>query len=194
MDFIGSTGPPKIFAGVVDSSDYQSIHCRKQRGEGLIVGLLPRSDEMTSEVTAQIPMVRAREASKIVDLLPGAARVLLGLLFFVSGLNGFLNFLPQPSTPLPAGANAFAGALMNTGYMFPLIMATQWTVGTLLLLNRFVPLALALLAPFIVNSIAFHIFLEPSGRPLAFAVLAFELYLAWTYRKAFRPMLAARVR
>ena len=149
---------------------------------------------MTSEVMVQIPVVRTRTASKIVDLLPAGARALLGLLFFVSGLNGFLNFLPQPSTPLPAGATAFAGALMNTGYMFPLIMATQLLVGTLLLLNRFVPLALALLAPFIVNSIAFHIFLEPSGRPMALIVLAFELYLAWTYRRAFRPMLAARAR
>jgi hypothetical protein len=118
--------------------------------------------------------------------------VLLGLLFFVSGLNGFLNFLPQPSAPLPQSAVAFVGALMNTGYMFPLIMATQLIVGALLLANRFVPLALTLLAPFIVNSIAFHLFLEPSGRPMALVVLLLELYLAWTYRAAFRPILTPR--
>ncbi|HEY9249715.1 MAG TPA: DoxX family protein, partial [Rariglobus sp.] len=59
--------------------------------------------------------------------------------------------------------------------------------------NRFVPLALALFAPFIVNSIAFHVFLERSGLPVAGVFLAFELYLAWAYRAAFRPMLAAKV-
>jgi uncharacterized membrane protein YphA (DoxX/SURF4 family) len=149
---------------------------------------------MTSDVMVQIPVVRSRTASRLVELLPASARVLMGLLFFVSGLNGFLNFLPEPSVTLPAGAAAFSGALLNTGYMFPLIMASQLIVGALLLVNRFVPLALALLAPFVVNSIAFHIFLEPSGRPMAFVVLAFELYLAWTYRAAFRPMLRARAR
>jgi hypothetical protein len=74
-----------------------------------------------------------------------------------------------------------------------LIGVTQLIVGVLLLLNRFVPLALALLAPFIVNSIAFHVFLEPSGLPMALVFLALELYLAWAYRDAFKSMLAARV-
>jgi hypothetical protein len=66
-------------------------------------------------------------------------------------------------------------------------------VGALLLLNRFVPLALALFAPFIVNSLAFHFFLERTGLPMALIFAGFELYLAWVYRAAFRPMLAARV-
>ena len=123
---------------------------------------------------------------------PPAARVLMGLLFFASGLAGLLNLTPQPSTPLPEGALAFAGALMKTGYMMPLILWTQLIVGALLLANRFVPLALALLAPFVVNSVAFHIFLERAGLPIALAVLALELYLAWAYRKAYRPMLAMR--
>jgi hypothetical protein len=118
----------------------------------------------------------------------------MGLMFLVSGLNGFLNFLPQPTTPLPEGAVAFVGALMGTGYMFPLIFGTMTIVGALLLANRFVPLALALIAPFIVNSVAFHVFLEPTGRPVAVIVLLLELYLAWAYRQSFRPMLAARAR
>jgi hypothetical protein len=81
---------------------------------------------------------------------------------------------------------------MATGYMLPLIFATQLIVGTLLLANRFVPLALTLLAPFMVNSIAFHVFLEPSGRPMALIVLALQLYLVWVNRRAFRPILTAR--
>src|SRR5882672_3962671 len=54
-------------------------------------------------------------------ILPTIARVLLGLMFTVFGLNGFLHFIPEPKTPMPEGAAAFAGALMNTGYMFQLV-------------------------------------------------------------------------
>lgn len=124
---------------------------------------------------------------------PAIARYLLGLPLFVFGLNGFLNFIPQPETPLPPKAVAFATALMESGYMMQLIGATLLIVGALLLLNRFVPLALALFAPFIVNSLAFHLFLEHSGLPMAAIFAGLELYLAWCYRAAFRPMLAARV-
>src|SRR4051812_7722772 len=86
---------------------------------------------------------------------PTVARILMGLPLVVFGLNGFLNFIPPPPTPLPEGAAAFAGALFNSDYMMQLIGATHLIVGVLLLVNRFVPLALALFAPFIVNSIAF---------------------------------------
>jgi hypothetical protein len=131
-------------------------------------------------------------AKPIVRHAVTAARVLTGLMFFVFGLNGFLNFIPQPTTPSPPGAVAFASALFATGYMMQLIAVTMLLVGTLLLINRFVPLALVLIAPFIVNSVAFHIFLEPSGRPMAGVVLALELFLAWSYRAAYRPLLTAR--
>ena len=125
--------------------------------------------------------------------LPVVARYLMGLPLLVFGLNGFLNFIPQPETPMPEGAAAFAGALVNSGYMMQLIAVTLLVVGLLLVVNRFVPLALALFAPFILNSVLFHVFLERSGLPIAVVFLVLELYLAWTYRAAFRPMLAARV-
>jgi len=123
--------------------------------------------------------------------LPGAARLSLGVVFAVFGLNGFLHFLPTPSGT-PEAALAFAGALVKTGYMFPLIKGTEVLVAALLLSNLFVPLALALIAPVIVNIVAFHAALAPSGLGLALVLLALELYLAWTYRAAYRPMLAAR--
>jgi hypothetical protein len=129
----------------------------------------------------------------ITRYLPVLARLLMGLPMLVFGLNGFLNFIPPPPTPLPEKAMAFAGALMNSGYMMQLIGATQLVVGVLLVTNRFVPLALVLFAPFIVNSIAFHLFLEPSGLIMAAIFLGIELYLAWSYRSAFRTMLASRV-
>lgn len=122
--------------------------------------------------------------------LPAIARVLLGLVFFVFGLNGFLHFLPQPPIPGPAGA--FIGALAGTGYMFPLIKGTEVVSGALLLSNRFVPLALALLAPIVVNIVFFHTVLTPPN-PIAYVVLALEVFLAWSYRSAYRSMLAAKV-
>jgi hypothetical protein len=123
---------------------------------------------------------------------PIVARLLMGLAFTIFGLNAFLNFIPPPPTPMPAGAAAFAEALMKTGYMMHLIGATQLIVGLLLLVNRFVPLALVLIAPFLVNSLAFHLYLERSGLPMVAVFCAFELYLAWAYRKAYGPVLAAR--
>ena len=137
--------------------------------------------------------VKTGQAKSFARVLPIAARILMGLPFLAGGLAGLLNLTPQPSAALPEGAAAFAGALLKTGYMMPLIFVTQLIVGALLLANRFVPLALALIAPFIVNAVAFHVFLEPSGRPIVLAFLALEIYLTWAYRKAFRFMLAMRV-
>ncbi len=123
--------------------------------------------------------------------LPTVARVLLGLVFFVFGLNGFLHFLPQPPMPGPAGA--FVGGLVGSGYMFPLIKGTEVVAGALLLTNRFVPLALTLLAPVVVNIVLFHAVLAPAGLAVPIVVVLLEIFLATQYRAAFRPMLAARV-
>jgi len=124
---------------------------------------------------------------------PAIVRYVLGLPLLVFGLNMFLNFIPQPKMALPPGAVAFSTALMNSGYMMPMIGVTLLLVGAGLVLNRFVPLALALFAPFMVNSILFHVFLEHSGLPMSVVFLALELYLAWSYRSAYRTMLAAKV-
>jgi uncharacterized membrane protein YphA (DoxX/SURF4 family) len=123
-------------------------------------------------------------------IAPSASRILLGLIFFVFGLNGFLQFLPNP--PMPAAAGAFMGALAATGYMFPLIKSLEVIAGLLLLSNRFVPLALAVLAPNVVNIVLFHAVLAPSGVVIALFVLALELFTAWSYRDAYASMLHAR--
>jgi putative oxidoreductase len=119
------------------------------------------------------------------------ARYVLGAGFFVFGLNFFLHFLPQP--PAPPAAMSFAGALFATGYMFPLIKVIEVGAGLMLLANRYVTLALALLAPLLVNIVAFHAFLAPAGLALPIVLLALELYLAWSYRAAYAPMLQTRV-
>ena len=118
-----------------------------------------------------------------------AARLLLGLAFFVFGLNGFLHFIPQP--PMVGPSADFAGALAKTGYMFPLIKGIEVAGGLLLLSNRYVPLALTLLAPGLVNIVAFHAFLAPAGLALPIVLITLEVYLARSYRDAFAPMLHA---
>jgi hypothetical protein len=124
--------------------------------------------------------------------LPRAATLLLGLLFAVFGLNGFLQFLPSP--PLPEAAGAFMGALAKTGYMFPLIKGTEVVAGALLLTGLLVPLALLLLAPVVVNIVAFHVALAPAGMGVVGLVVALMLYLAWAYRDSFRAVLETHAR
>jgi hypothetical protein len=116
------------------------------------------------------------------------ARILLGLIFVVFGLNGFVPFLPQPEMPPPAVA--FFGALAASGFMLPLLFATQIVGGALLLLGM-VPLGVLVLTPVIVHIVGFHVFLAPGGLPLAIVVAALGLFLAWTHRRAYRPLFAA---
>src|SRR5882672_3811018 len=122
---------------------------------------------------------------------PSVARIGLGLVFATFGLNKLVPFLPQP--PISGAPAEFFGALFGTGYMIPLIAVTEIVAGLMLLSGRFVPLALALLAPVIVNILAFHAFLAPAGLAVPLVLLATELVLAWSYRSAFAPMLRARV-
>lgn len=126
--------------------------------------------------------------------LPTIARVLLGLVFFVFGLIGLFNLIPPPpKEQMPPGLWAFSEAMKNTGFLLQLVKGTEVIAGALLLMNRFVPLALVLIAPVIVNIVAVHAFLARSGLGLAIVLLALELYLAWSYRSAFRSMLGAKV-
>lgn len=122
--------------------------------------------------------------------VPVVARTLLGLAFTVFGLNFFLHFLPQP--PPPPEVMAFVGALV-TGKILLIVKVVEVAAGIALLGNRFVPLALALLAPVEIGIFAFHGVFDPSGLPIIVVLMALTIYLAWSYRAAFAPMLQARV-
>ncbi len=136
----------------------------------------------------------APPSKSLTRFFPTIARVLLGLVFLVFGLNGFFFFFPPPPPEqMPKALLEFSEALMNTGYLFQFEKGTEVAMGLLLLLNRFVPLALVILMPIILNIVAVHLFLAPGGVGMAFVILAIELYLAWSYRSVYRPLLAARV-
>src|SRR5438132_7394341 len=120
---------------------------------------------MIFENTASKTTSRKETKMKIVVLI---ARLLLGLIFVVLGLNGFLNFLNMG--PMPTGlAGQFIGALFQSHYYF-VVAGLQILGGLLLLVNRFVPLALVLLGPVIVNILLYHVFLNPAGIVLAIVV------------------------
>jgi putative oxidoreductase len=119
-------------------------------------------------------------------ILAIAARILLGLTFLIFGANGLHPFLPMP--PPPAGlAGQYVGALFQSHYaIVPFLV--QLIGGILLLANRFVPLALTLLGPVIVNILCFHAFMEPGGLPLACVVAILWFLLFYVYRKSFEGL------
>ena len=119
-----------------------------------------------------------------------AARIILGLLFLVFGLNGFLNFIPVP--PPPEAGMKFLGALAGTGYFFPFLKGTEVLMGALLLANLFVPLALIILAPIIINIFLYHFFLAPEGLLLPVVLVAIALFLGHHYRATYKAILKPR--
>src|ERR1700746_287963 len=119
------------------------------------------------------------------------ARYLAGLIFLVMGLNGFLNFIPLPP---PGGiAGQFIGVLYVSHYVW-VIFAFQVIAGALLLVNRYVPLAVAVLAPVIVNILIFHVLMAPSGLPLAIFVALLWAAIFIDVRPAFSGLFQSRVK
>ena len=121
-----------------------------------------------------------------------AARVLLGLVFLSFGLNGLLHLFPLP--PAQGAAAVFINGLIASRYFFPLLFVVYVLTGAALVMGRFVPLALTVLAPVIVNVAIMHLFV-PSSRAeigLAALVTVLEIFLAWRYKTAFRPLLRPR--
>lgn len=118
------------------------------------------------------------------------SRILLGVLFLVFGLNGFLNFLSMG--PPPSGlAGQFIGALFLSHYYW-VIAALQVVAGVLLIVGRYVPLALVLLGPIIVNILLYHIFLMPAGIVLAVVATLLWFIVFYSYRQSFSGIFVQR--
>jgi len=115
------------------------------------------------------------------------SRILLGFTFTVFGLNGFLHFIKIP--PSEGVAGQFMGALMASHYLLP-VFALELAAGVLLLANRFVPLALALLAPIIANIALYHALMAPHGLDLAVVTTALWVIVVHRERAAFAGLFA----
>lgn len=115
------------------------------------------------------------------------ARILLGLVFVVFGANFFLHFIPQPPPP-PGLAGDYFKVFAASGYMY-VVGALQLLSGLLLLIGRFVPLALTVLAAMIFNILVFHVLMAPEGLPIAIVVAVLDAFLIWSYRDRFAGIL-----
>src|SRR5712671_694429 len=126
----------------------------------------------------------------VMRIISAIARYLAGVIFLVFGLNGFLHFIPLPP---PSGvAGQFMGALFVSHYL-TLIFGLQVIAAVLLLANRYVPLALAVLAPVIVNILCFHALMAPSGLPLAIVVAVLWVLIFVDVRPAFTGLFQSRL-
>jgi putative oxidoreductase len=117
------------------------------------------------------------------------ARVLLGLIFVFFGSNPFLHFLPMP--PLAGISGTFLGVLISSHYVL-FVGGVQLIAGVLLLINQFVPLALALLAAVIANIMVYHLTMDLPGIGLAVLVMILWCIVAWSYRAYFEPLFARK--
>jgi len=117
------------------------------------------------------------------------ARILLGLMFFVFGLNGLHSFMPMP--PMSGDAGTFAGLLVAHQYM-TFVALLQTIAGLLLLIGRYVPLALVLLGPILVNILLFHFLIAGGGSGPGLLGTVLEIFLIWAYRFSFRGLFDAK--
>lgn len=127
--------------------------------------------------------------------LPVLLRFVLGSIFLVYGLDGFFHFLPAKTISEPAGS--FITALIDSGYLWTLTKAGETVGGFMLLTNFYVPLALVLLSPIVVNIFCFHLFMNPAGwaigiYPVGVTIVLAELGLAWFYREYFQSLFIRR--
>lgn len=129
--------------------------------------------------------------SKVKSIAVVAARTLLGLIYFVFGLNFFLHFLPMPPAQ-PGPANDFTTGLFQAGYFFPMLKGIEVVLGSFLLFRFFTPLSLIILAPVSLNIFLFHAFLAPDGILMGVVILLLNGYLLWVHREHFKSFLKPR--
>jgi putative oxidoreductase len=145
---------------------------------------------MVRQETWSFPNPLVRRDHIGMKILNHISRFLLGLIFLVFGLNGFLHFIP---TPPPSGvAGQFLGSMFVTKYLL-FVFAIQLIGGVLLLINRYVPLALTILGPIIVNILLFHSLMNPAGLGLALFVTILWGVVFASVRSAFAGIFQARV-
>lgn len=116
-----------------------------------------------------------------------AARVILGLVFVVFGLNGFFHFIPTPEMNEPM--TELMMSLVGTGYFMMVVKAVEVVSGLMILLGRWLPLGLILLAPVSVHILLVHAFLDQGGLPMAVVIVVLQLFLAFAYRDSFSGVL-----
>ena len=124
--------------------------------------------------------------SKVFTISAHIARVILGLIFLVFGLNGFLHFITMP--PPTGTAAEFVYGLVKAHYFLPFMAFIQVVCGVLLLSGTFIPFALLLLFPIALNIFLFHLALDPTGLGMAVLIMAVTILLAVYYWPVYKPI------
>ena len=115
------------------------------------------------------------------------ARIFLGIIFLIFGLNGFFHIIP---VPLPSEAGGvFMAALLDTGYFFVFLKLVEISCAIMLLSGLYVPLALLILSPIVINILLFHIFLDMGGLVMAVILFILTLIVAKAYESSFVEVL-----
>ncbi len=117
-------------------------------------------------------------------------RTLMGLLFIFAGGAGLLNLMPKPQ--LIGVARAFMDGVTGTVYFLPLLQGTELLCGLLLVIGFYVPLALVMIFPVVLNILLYHIFVDHPGLPVAIPLMLINLFLAFHYRKHYQGLLAVK--
>ena len=114
--------------------------------------------------------------------------LLLGLIFINSGLNKFFNYLPMPKD-MPEKMIKFMAAFMEIGWLLPLIAVAEIVGGILFIIPKFRALGAVIISPVLVGILLTHIFIEPSGLPIALILLAIHLWVIIENREKYLPMI-----
>lgn len=153
------------------------------------------NDDKTSTQFGQDALIRLHNNTfteiRSMKALPSILRISLGSIFLVYGLDGFFPFMPK--SLVSEQATNFISAMIDSGYLWTLLKVGETVGGAMLILNLYVPLALVLLAPIVVNVVGFHFFLNPEDRavgiyPVGVTLVLLELSLAWLYREYFQSL------
>ncbi|MBV8365603.1 MAG: DoxX family membrane protein [Candidatus Eremiobacteraeota bacterium] len=145
-------------------------------------------DAEASRPDANVVPARRRARARVI--IAHIARVLLGLIFFVFGLNAFVLFMPPPPV-LPPFVQQFTSVEYASHFVY-LPAAVQVICGILLLTNQYVPLAIVTLAAVLANILWFHVTMFPAGIAQAIVALVLWFIVAWSIRSTFTPLLVRK--
>jgi putative oxidoreductase len=119
------------------------------------------------------------------------ARILLGLIYLVFGLNFFFQFLHMPQPTLSKEATGFETGLFGAGYFFPYMKVVEILSGIALIVNRYTAFFALIIFPVTLNIFLFHTILAPAGAPMAIVMLVLNLFLGYAYRKYYATVFTA---
>ncbi|MCO4293323.1 DoxX family protein [Solitalea sp. MAHUQ-68] len=117
-------------------------------------------------------------------------RLLMGLMFLFASVTVLFHLMPQPE--LHGKVKIFMEGMVASGYLLMLIKITELVCAIAFLSGWYVPLATVVIFPDILNIFLFHLSIEPSGLPVAIALLIGDLFLAYAYRNNYKGLLNSK--